>query len=427
MSRREGIMGRWLFAPVVVAGLAVAGPSVAGPLAQSAESFALPEIRTSAANRVPACATPDRLMAFVAARNLKLPPKFSNIATIYRQLGESAHVRWDYAFFQMILETNYLMYRRGDGSSGDVGQAQNNFAGIGATGGGVAGDKYGDVATGVLAHIQHLVAYSGEKVERPVATRTREYQNDIIEISRKLGRRVTFGDLSRRWAVDRAYGRNIETVAQLFARNYCTTTAEAVPAPAAAAVSNTRTAFARPSRLGAGGVEPSAGETKPAVSAGLGLVQTIWRRGDVVPPAPQPAAPRATVEDEAMAAERVPERQAAAEGDEPTNVPDAAPVSELTGAARFAMAAEAGIAVGGIPAPVNCRVYSASYGGTESVLIRSQSGSELRLTAVTVVADERRSMAENFIATHAPGGEVVGHYETKDAAVSAAKGMCAAS
>ena len=90
------------------------------------------------------------------------------------------------------------------------------------------------------------------------------------------------------------------------------------------------------------------------------------------------------------------------------------------------MAAEAGIAVGGIPAPDNCRIYSASYGGTESVLIRSRDGAEMRLTAVTVVADERRSMTENYIATHAPGGEVVGHYETKAAAVSAAKGMCAA-
>ena len=111
---------------------------------------------------------------------------------------------------------------------------------------------------------------------------------------------------------------------------------------------------------------------------------------------------------------------------EPLSAPAVAPVPEHTGAARFALAAEAGIAIGGIPAPVNCRIYSASYGGTESVLIQSRNGSEVRLTAVTVVAAERRSMAENFIATHAPGGEVVGHYDTKAAAVSAAKGMCAA-
>lgn len=423
MSRVERKIGRWLLAPIMIAGFAISGTA-----ARSAESFEVPEIRTSATNRVPACATPDRLMAFIAARNLRLPPKFSNIAAIYRELGDSAHVRWDYAFFQMVLETNYLMYRRGDGSSGDVGQTQNNFAGIGATGGGVPGDKYGDVRTGVLAHIQHLVAYSGEKVERPVATRTREYQNDIIEISRKLGRRVTFSDLSRRWAVDRAYGRNIETVAQLFARNHCTTTAAAVPVPAP--VTAPRTAFVRANRLGASGVEPQHPQPS-AASIGPDLVQTIWRRGDPVPPAPRPAAPRVRTEAAVPVVEQAPvavERQVAALPDaaEPLSAPAVAPVPEHTGAARFALAAEAGIAIGGIPAPVNCRIYSASYGGTESVLIQSRNGSEVRLTAVTVVAAERRSMAENFIATHAPGGEVVGHYDTKAAAVSAAKGMCAA-
>ncbi|MEQ1697809.1 MAG: glucosaminidase domain-containing protein [Hyphomicrobiaceae bacterium] len=414
MSRAGGWGGRWIFAPVVVAGLAMAGP-----VAQAAEDFTLPEIRTTASNRVPACATPDRLMAFVAARNLKLPPKFSNIAAIYRELGEGARVRWDYAFFQMILETNYLMYRRGDGSSGDVGQAQNNFAGIGATGGGVPGDKYGDVRTGVLAHIQHLTAYSGERVERPVAARTRAYQNDIIEISRKLGRRVTFADLSRRWAVDRAYGRNIETVAQMFARNHCSTTAAAVPA--APAATNPRTAFARPSRLGATGLEPPAGDPKAAATGGSGLVQTVWRRGDPVPPAPQPVAPRSKADVFAQIDEVAPIVAAP-----DVTAPAHAAGAEHKGAARFAMAAEAGVAIGRLPAPVNCRIYSASYGGTESVLIRARSGSEVRLTAVTVVADERRSMAENFIATHAPGGEVVGHYDSKAAAVSAAKGMCAA-
>ncbi len=417
MSRLPCRFSRWLIAPVVVAGVLMTGTA-----AWSAENSGIPEIRTSATNRVPQCATPDRLMAFVAARNLKLPPKFSNIATIYRELGESALVRWDYAFFQMILETNYLMYRRGDGSSGDVGQTQNNFAGIGATGGGVPGDKYGDVRTGVLAHIQHLLAYSGEKVERPVASRTREYQNDIIEISRKLGRRVTFGDLSRRWAVDRGYGRNIETVAQLFARNHCTTTAAGIPVPAQ--VANPRTAFARPSRLGAAGVALPESNANPA--AGSSLVQTIWRRGDRVGPAPQPVAPRAKAEVVAPVGDQGP---VAAVSDVigPMSAPADSLVPEHTGAARFAMAAQAGIAVGGIPAPVNCRIYSASYGGTESVLIRSRSGSEVRLTAVTVIGDERSSMAENFIATHAPGGEVVGHYETKAAAVLAAKGMCAAS
>ena len=293
MSRCGARFGRWLAMPALAA-VAVASVPLA---AQAADSDGLPEIRTGSMNRVPACVTPDRLMAFIAARNTKLPPKFANIAWAYRELGDSARIRWDYAFFQMILETNYLMYRRGDGSSGDVGQAQNNFAGIGATGGGVPGDKYGDVRTGVLAHMQHLLAYSGEKVERPVATRTRDYQNDIIEISRKLKRQVTFGDLSRRWAVDRAYGRNIETVATLYRRMYCTTTA-AVGVPQASGPSalpwsvpqpvraNPRATFAPPSRLGG---SPRVSEGREAAApAATALVSTIWQRGEPETPETPP-------------------------------------------------------------------------------------------------------------------------------------------
>jgi len=376
MSRFGFGLRRWLIGPVMAASAVMAAGA-----AHAGDADGLPEIRLTGANRVPACVTPERLMAFVSARHTKLPAKFSKIAWVYRDLGEATLVRWDYAFFQMILETNYLMYRRGDGSSGDVGQTQNNFAGIGATGGGVPGDQYGDVRTGVLAHMQHLVAYSGERVERPVAARTREVQHHIIEISRKLGRRVTFSDLSRRWAVDRAYGRNIETVAQMFRRAHCATTAQVAPT----AGPYPRTAFAAPSRLGVGTAEPL-----PPVKPATALVSTVWRRGaEIVAPAPRPAVPR----------------------------------SGVTGGTRVA---EAGAGAAGMSAPSNCQVHSASYGGSENVLIKSRSGADTLFTAVTVEADQRRSMAMTFISAHAPGGEIVGHYDSKDAALSAARGMCRA-
>ncbi len=100
-------------------------------------------------------------MAFLKMRNGQLAPRYRDIAKWYQHHGEAWRVRWDYAFFQMALETNFLTYRRGNGEPGDVQPAQNNFAGIGATGGGVTGDRFPDVSTGVLAQIQHLVAYSG--------------------------------------------------------------------------------------------------------------------------------------------------------------------------------------------------------------------------------------------------------------------------
>ena len=50
----------------------------------------------------------------------------------------------------MAIETNFLTYKRPNGDWGDVDPKQNNFAGIGTTGGGVPGDRFPDVKTGVV-------------------------------------------------------------------------------------------------------------------------------------------------------------------------------------------------------------------------------------------------------------------------------------
>ena len=197
---------------LVLAGMAVAAPAAA----QSP-----PPIRLTESNRVPACVTPSRLMAFLRERNPSLDPRYDDIARLYKTHGEAWRVRWDYAFFQMIIETNHLMFHNGNGRAGDVKAKQNNFAGLGTTGGGVPGDGYPDVSTGVLAQIQHLVAYSGERMEKPVAPRTQLKQDDIIAASARLRRPVTFADLAGRWAADRRYARSIEWVADRFRGAHC--------------------------------------------------------------------------------------------------------------------------------------------------------------------------------------------------------------
>src|SRR5688572_12446213 len=125
---------------------------IVGVVAGSAQA-APPKIRIDAGNPVPRCVTPKRLMAFIKTRNSNLDPRYADIASLYKRHGEIWHVRWDYAFFQMALETNFLTYRKGNGGWGDVDPKQNNFAGLGTTGGGVPGDSYPDVNTGVLAQI----------------------------------------------------------------------------------------------------------------------------------------------------------------------------------------------------------------------------------------------------------------------------------
>src|SRR5690606_23678964 len=114
-----------------------------------------PPIKSTDKNKAVSCATPGRLMAFLQSRNPRLDARFDTIATEYMRHGEDLAVRWDTAFFQMLLETGNLTF------TGDVKAGQNNFAGLGATGKGAPGESFDSVADGVRAHLQHVLMYSG--------------------------------------------------------------------------------------------------------------------------------------------------------------------------------------------------------------------------------------------------------------------------
>lgn len=73
---------------------------------------------------------------------------------IYIEEAAAEGVRPEVAFAQTLKETGWLQY------GGDASIEQFNFAGIGTTGGGVPGNSYPDVRTGVRAQIQHLKAYA---------------------------------------------------------------------------------------------------------------------------------------------------------------------------------------------------------------------------------------------------------------------------
>jgi hypothetical protein len=308
----------------LLAGSLVTAFAVAA-VGQSARPGASPEIRTSATHRVPACVTPERLMQLLAQRNPRLDPRYRDIAQHYKSHGEALRIRWDYAFFQMLLETNYLMFQRGNGEPGDVRARQNNFAGIGATGGGEPGDSFKDVSTGVLAQMQHLVAYSGERVEKPVAPRTREVQDDIVAESRALRRPVRFSDLTNRWAADRNYARSMEVIADAFRETFCSGPDEPELA-----------------------VDANAGKGRPASPA---------------PPA-----------------------QAAV----------------------------------GSP----CEIWAASYGGPVALLIRSTRGATVSYTVLQVEEGYERLQADAFIRAHAPNGETIGRYGSRDEALARVGELC---
>ena len=75
---------------------------------------------------------------------------------IYCEEAQAEGIRTEVAFTQAMKETGFLQF------GGDVSIEQFNFAGIGTTGGGVPGNSYPDVRTGVRAQIQHLKAYATE-------------------------------------------------------------------------------------------------------------------------------------------------------------------------------------------------------------------------------------------------------------------------
>lgn len=185
---------------------------------------AMPPIKSGPDNAMPHCATPGRLMAYLQQRNPGLDRRYATIAHEYMLAGEGARIRWDVAFFQMIVETASLSYRRSNGQPATVRPQQNNFAGIGATGGNVAGESFRDITEGVRAHVQHLQMYAGDVVVSPVAERTRKVQAwRILDSWRgSLRHAVTFDDLALKWApTDRTYGPSIDNVGRRFYDGFC--------------------------------------------------------------------------------------------------------------------------------------------------------------------------------------------------------------
>lgn len=73
---------------------------------------------------------------------------------MYYDEASAEGVRPEVAFVQTMKETGFLQY------GGDASIEQFNFAGLGTTGGGVPGNSYPDVQTGIRAQIQHLKAYA---------------------------------------------------------------------------------------------------------------------------------------------------------------------------------------------------------------------------------------------------------------------------
>ena len=387
-------------AVVFFAGVLCAAPACAGTS---------PEIRTGPQNGVPACVTPERLMGFLKTRNPHLDPRFRDIAAHYKTYGEAWRVRWDYAFFQMAVETNFLTYRTGTGRMGDVDPAQNNFAGIGTTGGGVPGDSFPDVRTGVHAQIQHLVVYSGERLALPLAPRTKLKQNEILLATQQVGHTMRFADLARRWAVDKNYGASIEWVAGSYRSKFCTGREKQDPDSSLRSASAATNGESR--QMAKQQPPPHPVQiAKRVTTSPNGAVRTIWRREATRPLSAPATAPK-------PALVQRPDR---------TPLPAAAPSSEAV-KLKAATRPEAFPEPSGLGAPKEkCTLRTASYGGTKTVLIRADDANGTQFTALRVLEGFEASLTEGFIRERAPGGIMIGEFTNETEAIAKVREYCPA-
>lgn len=419
----------------------------------------LPQIKLSATNTVPACATPGRLAAFVEARNPKLEPRFAAIAVDYMRHGEDLKLRWDYAFFQMLVETGNLSFRRGNGQPGDVKPKQNNFAGLGATGNGEPGESFPDVGSGVRAHLQHVLLYAGEVIENPVAERTRKVQEwGILKSWQKaLTRPINFRDLTSRWSPgDKTYAASIEAVADKFYQDFCKE-----PDPKPELVAEARRG--RTTELASEAPKPEKSEKiekrekaeppakiaetpTPAATVGTEMAKKAAERGkaenaprsalgaaELARTAAATATPTTTDVQAPAATAPAPVVTAAAPqagaGLKIINRTDETPAAPPPPAAKPEANAKPQADKGqpdmlAPSEPSKCRVWTASYGGQKAVIIRVANAPLTHFTVLGVNEGSEKTEAEAYIARYAPGGRMIAEFPNQEQALDKAFVLC---
>ena len=408
----------------------------------------MPDIKAGARNAVPECVTPGRLIEYLKSRNPDLNPRFESVPSEYMRHGEKLGVRWDYAFYQMILETGALSYR--DGSrSGDVKPTQNNFAGLGATGRGEPGESFKDVATGVRAHLEHLLLYSGEKLENPAAERTRKVQE--------------WGVLTN-WQATLQPAHHVRAIWPPSGRRAAAATRGCSKASPSASTSSAREPDPRPELVAEvrGRTNVAEARARAAVRRRAGQARHRGGQGDELDRRSTLGGPAArgraadgqdaagTLQDPQIAAgareaggraaDR-PSRQPLPHGRRTataTREPKPKTRPPASAARRHDAQDDAGREAalpGGIgggsaklpPPPAagqKCRVWTASYGGQKALIIKSVVDKVVNYTVLDVNEGAEKREADAFISAYAKEGAVAGEYGNQSQALDKAFELC---
>jgi Mannosyl-glycoprotein endo-beta-N-acetylglucosaminidase len=431
--------------------LATARSSIAAAIgllgATAAAAADLPAIKTTSGNAVPACATPGRLMAFLKSKNARLDARYDTVATNYMRHGEALGLRWDIAFFQMMVETANLAY------TGDVKPQQNNFAGLGATGGGEPGESFADVSTGVRAHLEHVAMYSGEQIDSPVAERTRKVQEwgVLTKWQHTIHGPMTYAQLAHHWAPkSRGYVRDIEAVEEAFMEGPChgadpapelvaaAHEGQAAPAKAkgkakAAAVAAAEPAAAEAAAEPTKGAELAKQAIKDAKASGSNRSALGAGMPEQTPPpapeasaaapaasanAPAKVAPAYTLLNGTPAGSSEPQAAAPATAAAPAAAPAAEPMKVAAAADAVHQAAPAA------PGKGKCHVWTASYGGTKAMIIKAVTVEGTNYTVLDVHEGAEKREAEAYIAAYAKGGQSIEEHASEPQALERAFQLC---
>ncbi len=140
---------------------------------------------------------PSALVAFVQRHNPDFDPA---IAYAFIDVGERYGIRGDIALCQAIIETGWFRFDKGTAVTPEM----HNYCGLGVTSLGAAGCCFSSIEEGVAAMLQHLYAYCCTDPLPP----GEEVLDPRFEMVTR-GCATTWEDLSGRWAMNPAYGKNI--------------------------------------------------------------------------------------------------------------------------------------------------------------------------------------------------------------------------
>ncbi len=403
---------------------------------QHVSASELPQIRTSDRNVVPECATPGRLTAYLKSRNAALDPRFEKIAVAYMRHGEELNVRWDYAFFQMLMETGNLSFMRDHHRPGLVKPVQNNFAGLGAVGKGQPGETFPDVSTGVRAHLEHVLMYTGEHIDNPVAERTRKVMEWGVLTSwqKTIKGPMTYAHLAQQWAKNKTYAGMIEDVGERFYQQFCNqpdlqpdlvreARAGRGAKPKAVADNPVLEEKPRPGvELARKAIEDGKAEDNNK-RLGLGAASLLRAIGDLTKGDGDTA-----LQDVKPGPDTKPGKDIAAKDTATTpsisSLASPKPDAGAKSAAVLPVSAGTALAKPIAPASAKCHVWTASYGGAKAILIKAQSETGINYTVLDVNEGSEKREADAYIAAYAKGGTIAGEYSSQPQALDQAFELC---